>query len=70
MKIKLGPVSRRTPVYEVQAHHLARAIELKGPGSIYFGLYSFHARTLILIYSPVFLLHMLKLCSGRVCPRI
>jgi len=26
MKIKLGSVSRRTPVYEVQAHYLAAAI--------------------------------------------
>jgi hypothetical protein len=26
MKIKPGPVSRRSPVYEVQAHHLAIAI--------------------------------------------
>jgi len=27
MKIKPGPVSRRTPVYEVQAHHVASVIQ-------------------------------------------
>ena len=27
MKIRRGPVSRRTPVYEVQAHFLAKAIQ-------------------------------------------